>query len=302
MNDKTERRRQLLGLLGDLPDRDAPLDVKVVAQDEIDGNPRESLLLDLNGLEPVPAYFIKPKETKGRPPVILYNHWHGGQYDVGKEQLFQPISGSVCAPWSEDLVKQGYAVLAIDHWVFGERRGRKESECFKEMLWNGRVMWGMMVFDSLRAVDYLRGRADVDPDRIGTLGMSMGSTMAWWLAALEPHVKVCVDICCLTDFHALIKAKDLDQHGVYYYVPGLLKHFSTTDINALVAPRPHLAIAGNFDRLTPTAGLDKLDAELATIYQRENAADAWEMIRYDIGHVETRAIRADALRFLKKWL
>ena len=49
--------------------------------------------------------------------------------------------------------------------------------------------------------------------------MSMGSTMAWWLAALDERVKVTVDICCLTDFQALIAQKDLSAHGIYYYVP-----------------------------------------------------------------------------------
>ena len=52
-----------------------------------------------------------------------------------------------------------------------------------------------MVYDSLKAVDYLLTRPDVDGNRIATLGMSMGSTMAWWVTALEPRVKVCVDIC-----------------------------------------------------------------------------------------------------------
>ena len=62
---------------------------------------------------------------------------------------------------------------------------------FKAMLWQGQVLWGMMVYDSLRAVDWL-----VDPRRrrrqarIATLGISMGSTMAWWLAALDERVKV----------------------------------------------------------------------------------------------------------------
>ena len=65
-------------------------------------------------------------------------------------------------------------------------------------------MWGMMVYDSIRALDYLETRPDIDAGRIGTLGLSMGSTMAWWLAALDERVKVCVDLCCLTDFEALM--------------------------------------------------------------------------------------------------
>ena len=39
-------------------------------------------------------------------------------------------------------------------WAFGERRGRTR-EIFKEMLWKGRVMWGMMVYDSIKAIDYI---------------------------------------------------------------------------------------------------------------------------------------------------
>ena len=87
------------------------------------------------------------------------------------------------------------------------------------MLREGRVLWGMTVYDSLRALDYLESRTDVDPHRLGTLGISMGSTMAWWLAALDPRVKVTVDLCCMTDFHALIENRGLDGHGLYYYVP-----------------------------------------------------------------------------------
>lgn len=76
-----------------------------------------------------------------------------------------------------------------------------------------------MVYDSIKALDYLTSRPDVDPKRLATLGISMGSTMAWWLAALDTRIKVCIDLCCLTDFHSLIEARGLDGHGLYYYVP-----------------------------------------------------------------------------------
>ena len=147
-------------------------------------------------------------------------------------------------------------------------------------------------------MDYLVSRADVDPSRIGTLGLSMGSTMAWWTAALDPRIRVCVDICCLTDFDALVAARGLDGHGIYYYVPSLLKHFTTSDINALIAPRAHLALAGNYDCLTPPAGLDRIDAALRKTYRKAGAPGAWKLLRYDTGHHETAAMRAEILRFL----
>ena len=130
----------------------------------------------------------------------------------------------------------------------------------------------------------------------------MGSTMAWWTAALDERIKVTIDICCLTDFHALIDSQDLDGHGVYYYVPDLLNYFTTAQINALIAPRAHLTLAGNYDALTPPAGLDRIDAELKQVYAAENAADAWELARYNIGHFETADMRARIVDYLARWL
>ena len=205
-------------------------------------------------------------------------------------------------PYALALARAGYAGLCLDSWGFGERKGRTENELFKEMLWKGQVMWGMMVYDNLRALDYLQTRPDVDGRRIATMGMSMGSTMAWWLAALDEHIKVCVDLCCLTDFQTLIEEKGLNLHGIYYYVPDLLNHFTTAQINSLIAPRPHLGLAGRFDPLTPLKGLEKIDKELREVYQKEGVPDAWQLRIYDVGHQETPEMRQDIMAFLKKWL
>jgi hypothetical protein len=189
--------------------------------------------------------------------------------------------------------------LCFDTWVFGERAHNTEQDTFKAMLWQGSVLWGMMVYDSLKAVDYLQTRDDVDPARIGTLGISMGSTMAWWLAALDERIKVCVDICCLTEMHTLLRKGGVGHHGVYYYVPSLLKHFTTADINALIAPRPHLALAGIQDSLTPVEGLDIVKAALKEVYTAQGAPDNWKLLRYDVGHQETPEGRQEIIKFLQ---
>jgi len=296
------RRRTLYGLLGDLPDRSSPVKAVKISEEVRETYVLEKLVLDLNGVETVPAYFVRPLDARGRLPVVLYNHAHGGDYVLGKDELLVGRSALQRPPYAEALTARGYGALAIDTWVFGERRGRTESEVFKHMLWHGQVLWGMMVYDSLRAIDYLLTRDDVDPSRLATLGLSMGSTMGWWVAALDERVKVCIDLCCLTDFQALIETRGLDGHGIYYYVPGLLKHFSAADINALIAPRPHLSLDGNFDRLTPPAGLDRIDAALKKVYAELGVPEAWQLRRYDIGHFETAAMRAEVLAFLERWL
>jgi hypothetical protein len=126
--------------------------------------------------------------------------------------------------------------------------------------------------------------------------------MAWWLAALDERIKATVDINCLTDYQALLADKGLGRHGVYYYVPDLLNHFTTAQINALTAPRAHLGIAGTRDKLTPLAGLDTIDRELIDVYARAGHPERWKLLRYDVEHVETAAGRAAALAFLKEFL
>jgi hypothetical protein len=106
----------------------------------------------------------------------------------------------------------------------------------------------------------------------------------------------------LTDFHALVESRGLDEHGVYYYVPSLLKHFTTADIVALIAPRPHLGLAGNYDRLTPVKGLDRIDAAVSRVYQELGSPEKWQLLRYETGHFETAEMRAEVLSFLQRWL
>jgi len=295
-------RKKLYSLLGDLPDRDRPVSAECIETIEWDGYIVEKLLLDLNGIEPVPAYCARPADRSGPSPVVLYNHAHGQRWDIGKEELLLGRDSLKKPPYGKALTSRGYLVLCIDAWNFGERRGRSETELFKETLWNGQVLWGMMVYDSLKALDYLVTRPDVNPTRIATLGFSMGSTMAFWVAALDERVKVCIDLCCMTDFQSLIDTQGLDGHGIYYYVPGLLKHFDTTSINRLIAPRPHLSINGNFDRLTPPRGLDKIDQELKRTYKDLGIPEGWCMLRYNTGHLETAHGRNAVLSWLNRWL
>ncbi|HZZ43878.1 MAG TPA: alpha/beta fold hydrolase [Tepidisphaeraceae bacterium] len=297
---KAKRREELYAMLGELPGRGRAVGGKLVGEEELGWGIVERWLLDLNGVEGVPAIFFRPR-GEGRFPAVVYCHAHGGRYHMGKEEV---LAGTpyMAGPWGEELVREGYAVLAIDHWAFGERSHHSESDTFKLMLWEGRVMWGMMVYDTLKAIDWLGTRSDVDMSRIATVGMSMGSTMAFWAAALDERVKVCVDICCLTDFQALIEAEHLKGHGIYYFVPGLLKKFTCGEINGLISPRAHLGLAGELDALTPVAGLDRINAEVAEVYEEAGVGERWKLSVYPVAHQETAEMRVEGMGWLKRWL
>ena len=297
-----QRRAELYRLLGDLPDRRRPVTGEKLKEEERDGYVLETWRYDLNGLEPVPGYVARPKTITGRAPAVVFNHSHGGGYAIGKKEFTDGRSYLQPTPYAKALTDLGYVAISIDAWVFGERSHTSEADMFKAMLWKGQVLWGMMMYDSLRAVDVLLQRPDVDPTCIGTLGMSMGSTAAWWLSALDERIRVTVDINCLTDFDALIADEGLSRHGIYYYVPSLMKHFTAGEINALIAPRAHLALAGTRDKLTPLAGLDRIDTYLKDVYAKVGHPERWSLLRYDVEHQETPEGRQAILAFLKQHL
>jgi dienelactone hydrolase len=300
-----KRRKELWGLLGDLPWKHSPDPARLVSREEHEGYTLERLVLDLNGVEDVPALLLIPKKRAPRAPGLLYVHWHGGMYELGKEQLLrgvtaQPAYAPVCA-------EKGIVTLAIDSWCFGERKheanGRQgEEDTFKLMLWQGRVLWGMMMFDEFRALSYLASRLEVDPERLGAFGMSMGATKAWWLAALSPQVKLTIDVCCLTDYQSLIAAHGLSGHGVYYFVPSLLKHFDTFQINQLGVPRAHLSVNGRNDPLTPPAGVQKVRDLLLPLYQRYGRTQDCLIELFNCAHQELPEMREQILAWMDHYL
>jgi hypothetical protein len=299
------RREELWGLLGDLPWQYRPGPPKLVSSTKHEGYTLERLVLDCNGNETVPALLLIPDKRQTPAPGLLFIHWHAGMYGLGKEQLLrgveaQPAYAPVCA-------EKGLVTLAIDSWCFGERQHEAnghvgEEDTFKLMLWKGQVLFGMMLFDELRALDYLATRPEVDPKRLAVLGMSMGATKAWWLAALDPRVKLCIDVCCLTDFEELIKEHSLKEHGIYYYVPSLLKHFQTAQINELIVPRAHLSVNGRLDPLTPPAGVEKIRDELIPVYRAHGNESDCRIELYDCAHVELPAMRRLILQWLDRHL
>lgn len=299
------RRKELWGLLGDLPWQHQPGPAKLVRTEKHEGYTLERLVLDLNGQEPVPALLLIPDKRQERAPGLLFIHWHAGMYGLGKEELLrgvevQPAYAPVCA-------EKGLVTLAIDSWCFGERQHEKdghagEEDAFKLMLWRGQVLFGMMLFDEFRALDYLASRPEVDPQRLAAFGMSMGATKAWWLAALDPRVKLCMDVCCLTDFEELIKAHSLSEHGIYYYVPSLLKHFQTAQINELIVPRAHLSVNGRLDPLTPPAGVEKIRDYLQPLYRAHGNERDLHIELFECEHVELPAMRKLILEWMDRYL
>jgi hypothetical protein len=227
-------------------------------------------------------------------PVVLVIHAHGARYDIGAKELVEGRAAQP-RPLGPDLAARGLAAVCIDLPCFGSRADVTESAAAKADLWAGGSLAGRMLSELASHLDWIA--ADPRFGRIGACGLSMGATLGYWLAAVEPRIAALAQLCCLADLDRLIASGAHDRHGIYLTVPGLPALARNGVVAGLVAPRPQLVCLGALDPLTPPDALGVALADLRAGYRgAEHALDV--LVDPDVGHVETPAMRARVLDFL----
>ncbi|AKP00116.1 Acetyl esterase (deacetylase) (plasmid) [Marinovum algicola DG 898] len=257
----------------------------------------DDLSFDFAG-ETAPAWFLRP--PSGQVPAVLYAHAHGNNYALGRDELIAG-RGSLQGAFGADLVAQGIAALCIEMPGFAARRSPPESARAKAALWRGETLWGQMLAEQRAGVDFLAGHAQVDETRIGAMGFSMGCTLAWWLAALDPRIRATSALCCFADIGELVRLGAHDLHGDFMTVPGLLATARSGEIAGLIAPRALQIAIGAQDPLTPPTAFDIARADLTAAYAGSEAALRFHIEPED-GHRETPAMRLAVLDFLRREL
>jgi dienelactone hydrolase/lysophospholipase L1-like esterase len=307
---RPEVQKKVLQTLGELPERPKP-SAELVCREIHPGMIVESLLIPNGDGDKMTALFLAPHSLgEKKAPAILW--LHSSSY-TSNQLLLRGYNGGD-EPLGEAFTKAGYVVLAPDACWYGGRSGAgpsgavettraQQETLLKYHLWRGRTLWGMFVHDDQCALDYLGTRPEADMGRVGVTGMSMGSTRSWWLAAVDERVKCVVGVACLTRYQNLIAHGELRQHGVYYFVFGLLKHFDVEGVLALIAPRPLLFLTGELDAGSPADGIIEVEKRVGAVYAALGAKDAFRSVRYPhTGHVYTPAMRKEMLAWLAKWL
>jgi lysophospholipase L1-like esterase/dienelactone hydrolase len=303
-------RAKVVASLGDLPPRPEKPKAALVSAEQRPGFRHERLRID-NGVDGVmSAMMLIPDGLKSPAPAVLW--LHSSSFD--HTQLLVPNTNGGEEPLGITLVKRGYVVFAPDAAWYGDRAGQgpagsreltreQMDSLHKYHLWFGRTLWGMFVRDDQVALDYLCTRPEVDGKRIGATGMSMGSTRSWWLAAVDERIASVVGVACLTRYENLLHHGQLRQHGTYYFVNGLIKHFDTEGVIALIAPRPVLFLTGELDAGSPADGIRVIEDKVGSVYKTIVEDGKFKSVRYpDIGHTYTPAMRQEMLAWFDRWL
>jgi dienelactone hydrolase len=278
--------------------------------------------------ERVPVLLVRPAQTSKRLPAVIVLHGTGGTKEGVRD-------------WLTDLAKKGIVGVAIDARYHGARAdGAKGATAYNEAItraWRTKPgqpqehpFYYDTVWDLWRTVDYLVSRPDIDPTRIGMMGISMGGIETWLAASVDERVKVIVPAISVQSFRWSLEneqwqarantikaaheaaAKDLGETEVNARVcralwdkviPGILGPYDCPSMLRLCAGRPLLILNGELDPNCPLPGARLAIAAADKAYQEANARDRLRVVVKDgVKHQVTAEMRAEALDWCVKWL
>jgi pimeloyl-ACP methyl ester carboxylesterase len=318
-----------------LLDRPAvPLNVKAdTPKDEPDGLVSETLSFasekKSDGAEErVPVLIVRPAKAEGKRPAMIVLHGTGGSKEGVRS-------------WLVDLAKRGIIGVAIDARYHGARAGgAKGSAAYNEAIvraWKAKPgepqehpFYYDTCWDLWKTVDYLLTRPDVDGERIGMMGISMGGIETWLAASVDERVKVLIPAIAVQSFRWSLEndrwqgrantikaahtaaAKDLGEAEVnarvcralwHKVIPGILDRFDCPSMLRLCAGRPLLILNGEKDQNCPIEGARLAIASAEAAYKEAGAADKLKiLVASGVGHSVTAEQRQAALDWCVRWL
>jgi len=298
------KRRQLTRLLGGFPAR-GPLNARTIRREEERDRIVEWVQYETEPGELAPAVMLIPRRRTPPIPAVLCHHQHAGQYELGKSEVLG-WAGNPQQAYAAELCARGYIAFAPDCIGFEERMHPRLSgpdyERFlaHQLLLQGLTLQGKMIWDVMRALDYLGTRPEVDPARVGMMGHSLGACETWWSMSLDPRIKAGAASCGTTTYAAVLAAEHYHNYG--FYVPSIFKWGDLPEVISMIAPRPFLVLAGATDRGFPLSGAREVVARAGMLYRRLGTPQALELFESPAGHEFTDEMRHRAYLWFDRWL
>ena len=304
LDDWQIRRRHILAhfeqVAGQLPGplQRPPLDVRLDEEVHFDGIARRKLSYQSDSDDRVSAYlFLPARQNVQKLPAVLCLH----QTTVAGKSESAGLAGDASLHYALELARRGYATLAPDYPTFGDHAYDFEAE-------HGYVSGTMKaVWDNVRAVDLLELLPEVDAERIGCIGHSLGGHNAIFTAAFEPRIKAIVSNCGFCTF----QQDDVPSWTGPRYMPRIASvygndprrvPFDFPELIAALAPRAFLACAAEEDADFDVGGVKQCLASAQTAYDRFERPDALAAYYYSGPHAFPEPARRRAYEFLDRHL
>lgn len=299
------RRRHILSnmelVMGELPTapRDVPPPVNATEEFETARFLRQRITFEVAKGDRVPAYLFLPKGALGKRPAMLCLHQ---TTQIGKGEP-AGVGGNGDLHYALELAERGFVTLAPDYPGFGDYRIDVYARGYASATMAG-------IWNHMRAVDLLSSLPQVDAERIGVIGHSLGGHNSLFLAAFDERVKAVVTSC---GFNAFPKyyAGNLAGWSHNGYMPRIASvygcdpakmPFDFTEVLAAIAPRAVFVNAPLGDENFEVSGVyDCLNAA-RPVYRLFGAEDRLQAVHPDCGHSFPADVRQQAYEFLDKLL
>jgi len=299
-----ERIDAFLKAVGPFPER-TPLNPRITKTHQKEGYRVEMVLLETQPNFYMTGALYLPDDPKWQQPypamLVLCGH-----SDLGKgAELYS--KGCVLA------AVNGVAAFVIDPIDQGERHQllKKDGKPYSttvaahnlldpSSIAVGRSAAHFMIWDMIRAIDYLESRPDIDSKRIGASGNSGGGTQTSYIMALDSRVAVAAPACYICGLYGQLLRTQGPQDAEQCIFGQLGFYMDHADYVMMRAPRPTLICTATRD-FFPIEDAWHTYRAAKRFYDRFNASEKVSLIETDATHGWSTHLREATVRWMVRW-
>ena len=303
--DWQKRRAHILAnmqlVMGPFPDasRRVPLDIKVLEEVKLPKSTRKKITFTTEKGDRAWAYLFIPHGIQGKVPAMLCVH---PTHRKGKD-VAAGLTTKKNRSHALELAQRGYVTLAPDYLNSGDYR------CdWRALGYTSATMKG--IWNHMRAVDLLQSLPEVDPERIGCIGHSLGGHNTMFVAVFDPRIRAMVSSCGFNSFYKYMKGvlKGWSHNG---YMPRIASEygcdpakmpFDFTEIVGALAPRPFFVNAPVGDSNFEVSGVKDCIRAATPVYELLGGKGNLVARHPKCGHDFPPDVRFEAYAFLDKAL
>jgi dienelactone hydrolase len=294
-------RKSMAAWTGPFPER-TPLNVRVTGTIERPDYTLQKILFESRPGFLVSGNLHLPKGYEGRRPTVLNvigHSWSGKATDkVQRRGIAQARKGFVAL--TIDAIGQGERQIP-DYAHLGRSPGNAHQVIGTQAFLAGTHVFNIMVWDVIRAVDYLVSRPDVDPERIACTGCSGGGMMTTYVLPFEPRIRVAVPACNPNTWSHRVHANLATDHEQVFFEAFAGGIDPRGDPLFCQVPKPLQINATSGDTLNPTSGVRELSKWLDKAYAAHGEPEKFETTMVDAPHGYNLEQRENAYAWMLKW-
>ena len=280
-----------------------PLNSRITGRLEREEYIVEKLLFESRPGNIVSANVYLPRDISTPRPAILNVIGHTA---IGKaDERYQNLGIS--------QAKKGFIALVMDGLGQGERQiddyapwggapGNAHRILGTQAFISGTHVFNFMIWDVIRAIDYLVSRPYVDASRIGITGSSGGGMLSTYILPLEDRISVSVPTCNPNTWSHRVHANLATDHEQIFF--GAFEHAIDPRGDPLFAhpPKPLLINATTDDNYNPPRGVWELNTWLFKYYSAHGVPEKLSTSMVDAGHDYNQEQREITMSWMLRWM